>query len=229
MDKIGRPSVHKVYSEAKEDKGILSYVTWVVKHSLNQAEILTELAFAGLSWTMVFAKITSVDAENYAWIKGCLLLFGWLILLVPLRSYSPVYQLIQVLKYIAMFDVFPWILLYMTINSAFAAAIQLQFQLLPNSARCVEEEPDLKGILLNFGNALYELNIMTSGLDTDIKHTQNLRCLFEYNHRVPYTILLFVTTYGVFSAIVLLNMLIAIMSDTVNVARRNKEWRQYQV
>ena len=95
-----------------------------------------------------------------------------------------------------MFDILPWVLLYMTINSAFAAAIQLQFQLLPNSPRCMEEEPDLKGILHDFINALYELVIVTSGLDTDMKHTQNLRCLFEYNHRVSYAILLLVTTYG---------------------------------
>ena len=201
--KLGSASVHKVRSEAKEDKGILSYVTWAVQQSLNQAEILTELAFAGFTWAIVFAKVTSVDAENYAWIKSCLLLFGWLVLLVPLRSYSPVYQLIQILKYIAVFDIFPWILLYMTINSAFAAAIQLQFQLLPDSARCVEEESDLKGILHDFINALYELMIVTSGLDTDMKHTQNLRCLFEYNNRVPYTILLFVTTYGIVSTIAL--------------------------
>ena len=124
---------------------------------------------------------------------------------------------------------FPWFLLYLTISAGFASAIQLQFQLLPGNTTCLGEEHDLKTVLYQTGNALFELVIMTTGLDTDLKHVRNLACLFEYNNRSVNTILTLVTFYAVISAVVLLNMLIAIMSNTVTEAQQSKGWRQYQV
>ena len=192
-------------------------------------DLIVELSFAGFSWSAFGATVTNMNNDIYVWIKGFFLLFGWLLLLIPLRSYSPVYKLISVLKHITITDMFPWILLYITISSGFASAIQLQFQLLPGNVTCLEEEHDLQEVLHHAGNALFELVIMTTGLDTDLKHVRNIACLFEHNQRSVHIILLLVTIYAVLSAVVLLNMLIAIMSNTVTETQQSKGWKQYQV
>ena len=212
----------------KDDTGILSYFTKLVTLLLDQIDLLVELAFAAFAWAVLTGSITHMGNDSYVWIKGFFLLFGWLLLLIPLRSYSPVYKLIAVLKYITITGMFPWVLLYIAISSGFASAIQLQFQLLPGNVTCLEEEHNLQEVLHHAGNALFELVIMTTGLDTDLKHVRNIACLFEHNHRSIHTILLLVTVYAILSAVVLLNMLIAIMSNTVTEAQQSKGWRQYQ-
>ena len=212
----------------KDDNGILNLFTKLVTLILDQIDLLVELAFLAFAWAVLAGNITNMGNDNYVRIKGFFLLFGWLLLLIPLRSYSPVYKLIAVLKYITITDMFPWILLYITISSGFASAIQLQFQLLPGNVTCLEEEHNLQEVLHYAGNALFELVIMTTGLDTDLKHVRNIACLFEYNHRSIHTILFLVTVYAILSAVVLLNMLIAIMSNTVTEAQQSKGWRQYQ-
>ena len=127
---------------------------------------------------------------------------------------------------------FPWILLYMTLSLGFASAIQLQFQLLPNATSCVEEESDLSGIIVNDGGfVLYELTLMTCGLDTDLKHLQHLGCLFHTNEKETFNIKFLVTMYAVISVVLLLNMLIAVMTNTLNTTlqEQGKLWRLYQV
>ena len=135
------------------------------------------------------------------------------------------------LRNIIIKDMFPWILLYVTISTGFASAIQLQFQLLPNATSCVEEQSDLGGILNQGGLALYELVLMTCDLDTDLKHVQHLGCLFHENQKGTNTIKTLVTAYAVISAILLLNVLIAVMTNTLNTVLREQGqgWRLYQV
>ena len=213
----------------KDDSGILSNVTQFVKCLLDQAEIIVEFFFVTFTWAVYIAKTTNLNTNDYAWIKGFFLLFGWILLLIPLRSYSPVYKLIAVLKYITITDMFPWILLYITISSAFASAIQLQFQLLPNSPTCIEEDHEMKGTLPDFIRALFELILMTTGLDIEITQVQNVACVFKHHQRKANATMILITLYAVISAVVLLNMLIAIMSNTVTEAQQGKGWRQYQV
>ena len=200
-----------------------------MKSLLDKSGIIIRFFFAAFTWAVFIISLVDISSNHYAWIKGTFLLFGWLVLLIPLWSYSPVYQLIEVLKDISIKDMFPWILLYITISSAFASAIQLQFQLLPDSTTCIAEDSDIQGILPDYIHALYELILMTTGMDTDLKHVRNLACLFEHNQKEAPAILLLVTTYAIVSAVVLLNMLIAIMSNTLSIAQRGKKWRQYQV
>ena len=120
---------------------------------------------------------------------------------------------------------FPWILLYITISSAFASAIQLQFQLLPNSPTCIEEDHEMKGTLPDFIRTLFELILMTTGLDTEITQVQNVACVFKHHQRKAHATMILITLYAVISAVVLLNMLIAIMSNTVTEAQQGKGWR----
>ena len=228
MERIQRDRAPQ-HEVKKDDKGVLSFFTKMVEVILDQMDLIAEGSFAGFTWAAFAATVTNMDNDIYAWIKGYALLSGWLVLLIPLRSYSPVYKLLSALKDITITDMFPWILLYITISSGFASAIQLQFQLLPGNSTCLEKEHDLKGVLHQTGDALFELVIMTTGLDTDLKHVRNLACLFEYNKKSIHNILFLVTIYAVVSAIVLLNMLIAIMSNTVTEAQQSKGWRQYQV
>ena len=121
---------------------------------------------------------------------------------------------------------FAWIIIYMIISIGFATAIKLQFQELPGSPPCVDYQPELKGFLQETGGTLFELMVMTSGLDTDIKHVRSLGCIFKDSAKSVYTVLFLITVYAVISAVVLLNMLIAIMSNT---AQKDKGWRLYQV
>ena len=213
----------KEYTKIRDDKG----VTAIPQKLLNETILFVEVFFMAFAWTFCVSKITTFDA--IVWSRGFFLLFGWLMLLVPMTSYNRVYKLISVLKYIIMYDVMPWILIYMTITLGFALAIKLEFEELPKAEPCTDDQPDLTGQLQDAGHALFELIIMTSGLDTDIKNIRGLFCLFKYNSKSVFLILFFVTLYAVISAVVLLNMLIAIMSNTVTEAQQDKGWRQYQV
>ena len=147
-------------------------------------------------------------------------------LLIPMTSYSRVYKLISVLKYIFRYDILPWTLIYVTISVGFATAIRLQFDQLPSNSMCDGEQPDLAGFLQDTGNTMFELVIMTSGLDTELKNVRNLAYLFNSNSKNGFVILLMLTMFAITSAIV---FLIAIMSNTVTETQKDKGWRQYKV
>ena len=187
--------------------------------------IVCELLFTGFAWAVFISKIVNWNTENFEMMKGFFLLFGWLMLLFPLTSFSPIYKLISVLKYIVIRDMFPWITIYITISIGFTLAIKLQFGQLPSSSSC----EDLTAFLDKTMPTFFELVVMTSGLDTDLRNVRSLACLFENNSKRVYMILFLITLYAVISAVVLLNMLIAIMSNTVTNAQQDKGWRQYQV
>ena len=195
----------------------------------DEVVFLTELTFACFAWAVYIRQMANLDRSDYVWIEGFFLLFGFLMLLIPVTSYNRVYKLISVLKYIFRYDILPWTLIYVTISTGFATAIRLQFDQLPSNSTCVDDQPDLTGFLQDTGNTLFELVAMTSGLDTDLKHVRNLACLFYSNSKNGFVILLMLTMYAITSAIVFLNMLIAIMSNTVTETQKDKGWRQYKV
>ena len=219
-----KDSIEK-YERAQSDKGISS----IPQKLLDETVWILEFVFTGLAWAEFAPKMLNLYLSDQLWIEEFFFMFGWLMLLVPLTSYNRIYKLISVLKYIMIYDILPWIIIYMTISVGFATAIKLQFHELPSSAACVDYQPELKGFLQGTGGTLYELMVMTSGLDTDIKHVRSLGCIFKDNPKGIYTILFLITVYAVICAVVLLNMLIAIMSNTVTEAQQDKGWRQYQV
>ena len=210
---------------------IVSILLTILKLPLDESVLMIEASFTGFSWAVLVLKIMGRDVSlTHPAVGGFCLLFGWLMLLIPLTScFSPVYKLIAVLKYIVMRDMVPWFAIYAVITTGFAAAIELQFEPLVVPSSCVEDQPDLAGFLRSTGHTLFELLIMTSGLDTDLKHVRGVSCLFQYNSISVFVILFLVTLYAVISAVVLLNMLIAIMSNTVTEAQQDKGWRQYKV
>ena len=209
----------------KDNEGIYDWILSAVLTIISETVLIVELLFTGFTWAVFAPKMTNIDMTGHVWIEGFFLLFGWLMLLFPLTSFSLIYKLISVLKYIVIRDMFPWIIIYTTISVGFALAIKLQIDQLPSSSSC----EDLTGFLNKTGHTFFELVIMTSGLDTDLKHVRNLACLFEHESKSVSVILFLITLYAVISAVVLLNMLIAIMSNTVTEAQRDKGWRQYQV
>ena len=219
----------KQYKKHREHEGKFARILSSPLLLINEAVSLLELSFTGFSWAVFIPKMLNLDTNDHIWIKGLFLLFGWLMPLSPLTSFSPIYKLISVLKYIVIKDMFPWIVIYIVISIGFATAVRLQFEQLPPSASCVNDQPELVGFLHDTKHTLFELVIMTSGLDTDLKHIRNLACLFEHNSKRVYMILILITLYAVISAVVLLNMLMAIMSNTVTEAQQDKGWRQYQV
>ena len=216
------------YERNKEKEGIFDCIMPATV-IFDEVVFLTELIFAGFAWAVYIWTMANYDRSDYVWIEGFFLLFAFLMLLIPVTSYSRVYKLISVLKYILRYDILPWTLIYVTISTGFATAIRLQFDQLPSNSTCDGEQPDLAGFLQDTGNTVFELVAMTSGLDTELKNVRHLACLFHYNDKSGFVILLMITMYAISSAIVLLNMLIAIMSNTVTEAQKDKGWRQYKV
>ena len=191
-----------------------------------ETPFIIELLFTSFAWVMYIQKMVNIDRNDYVWIDGLFLLFGWIMLLIPMTAYFRIYKLISVLQYITLNDMLPWLLIYFSISIGYAAAIKLQFDQLPrNSTTC----DDLTLFLDHTVDTFLELEIMMLGLDTDLKHVRNVACLFEDNTKNMAMILFLITTYAVISVLVLLNMLIAIMTNTVTEAQQDKGWRQYQV
>ena len=158
------------------------------------------------------------------------MLFGWLMLLVPMKAYNSVHKLITTLKYIIIKDMFPWILIYLTISMGFAAAIKLQFARLPSLGDCIGDQSDLAGFLnktrkcrIRVGGHHFRSGEQSAGSAGGHVSVLMLR-ITAHSWSLSLT-----TAYGVISALVLLNMLIAIMSNTVTEAQRDKGWRQFQV
>ena len=207
----------KKYEKEQDDK-VISFIS-------DHTALGLESLFTLFALTLLVSKMIG----DYVCINGFFLLFGWLMLLIPMTSFERIYKLISVLQYIISNDMFPWILMYIPLSVGFAMAIKLQFDQLPSSPPCVDGQPEITGFLHHARHAIYELIIMTAGLDTDIKGVRSLECLFESKDESVFLISFLVTTYALISDVVLLNMLIAIMSNTVTVAQQDKGWRQYQV
>ena len=215
----------KEYEKIPDEKAVSS----LPRRVFGQIVFNLELMFAFLAWAVFIPEILNLDMSDYVWIEGLFLLVGWLMLLIPMTSFDRVYKLISVLEYIIIYDMVPWLIIYIIISTGFASAIKLEFDQLPSSSNCTDGQKELTGFLHKTGEALFELVIMTSGLDSDLKHVRNLECIFENNSMDVHFIRALIIFYALISAVVLLNMLIAIMSNTVTEAQQDKGWRQYQV
>ncbi len=119
--------------KAAMDKGILNNFTKILEFVSEQTDVIIPLVFA-VSSLATLAQGKSVDQHTYASWKGAFLLFGWLIVLIPARTYSPIYNFISTLKVIFLNDMVPFFGFFFIITLAFACAIYLQFQLLLNDA-----------------------------------------------------------------------------------------------
>ena len=191
--------------------------------------LVTELSFTAFAWAVYVPEMLDLDLSDHVWIKGFFLLLGWLKLLIPMTSIGVVYKLISVLKDVAIYDILPWLLIFYTISIGFATAINLEFQQLPSNSTCTGDQHDLVGFLQGTIETLLEVMLMTYGLGSDLKDIGSVRCLSRQNGKSGLVPLLLVTSYAMISAVIFLNILIAIMSETVTKAQRDKGWRQYQV
>ena len=223
-----------VYVE--EEGAFLNSVTHIVAFIAENLPKIVPLVFTILAILLFFFSRypDSFTVEHYLWMKGGVILTGWIIILLQARAYSPIYNFISVLKYIFVKDMVPFLLFYSILSIAFGCAIQLQFQLLGQE----NVQQDEFGSISTFGNFLtsvpfvvWELFIMTEGLDTNLRHVQNVGYLFELERFRSFMIELLLFVYGLISTIILLNMLIAAMSTTYSdvIQKQGRGWRQYQV
>ena len=224
---------HRLYLEDTEDKGFLSYLTVTVEILSEQVQIILSLLFAIAAWCLfIFIANGNMLQTDYAWLKGVFLLFGWFIVMIPGRTYSPIYNFISTLKFILIKDMIPFTLFYFIITIAFACAMQLQFQLVLNDAVLKGIELDgLQAHLSNIARVAYELLVMTVGLETDLSHVQDVSDAFKEGYQKSKIIKTLLIGYGVVSVVILLNMLIALMGTTLTVVLETEGtgWRQYQV
>ena len=162
------------------------------------------------------------------------ILTGWIIVLILGKAYSPICNFISVLKYIFVKNIVPFLLFYVILSIVLGCAIQLQFQLLTEETVKIDEF----GSISTFGNfftsvpyVVWELFIMTEGLDTNLRHVQNAGYLFKLDKRRSFVIEVLIFIYGLISLIILLNMLIATIGTTYSevITKQGKRWRQYQV
>ncbi len=230
----GKSETFSDYIEA--EGAILNSLTHVVAFVAEYLSFILPFVFIVSSILLVFLGryVDSFTVENYVWMKGLAILTGWLIMLLLGRAYSPIYNFISVLKYIFVKNLVPFLLFYVILSIAFGCAIQLQFQLLRVHTAELEEFGSVAAFNNFFTSVSYvvwELFIMTEGMDTNLRHVQNVGYLFELDKYRSFYIELLIFLYGLISLIVLLNMLIATMNTTYSdvITKQGKGWRQYQV
>ena len=195
--------------------------------------------FMEYMWSVFIVGVSIMASEEarYAYVNpACVpftnfvMIFGWLVVLVPLTTFSSIYKLFSVLEYIVINIMIPWIIIYYVVSIGFASAIQVEFKQLPNnSTKCIDGQPELSGFLTYINEALLELLAMTSDLDTELKNIRSIYCLLKDNTESDSQISLLIITYALISGLILLNMLIAIMCNEVTEAQQDKGWRQYRV
>ena len=171
-------------------------------------------------------------SETFVVCHGLALLFGWLIILMPARSFSRIYTFLQLLKYIIVRDIVPFVMFYIIISVAFSTAIQAQLQLIGTESINVDDDDYvIKTLYQSMKKVLLELLIMFSGLDTNIKHVQNIGLMFVKEGYSAWLIEVLVVIYGVITMLIMANMLIAMMTTTFSdvLEKQATGWRQYQV
>ena len=221
---------------AEERDALLNYFTRAVSLIVEKLPIIIRAVFTVLAILLLsFSRLwDDFTVEHYLWTKGGVILSGWIIILVQGRGYAPIYYFISVLKYIFVKNMVPFLLFYIILTYGFGCAIQLQFQLLKEETAALDEF----GSISAFGNFLtsapyvvWELFVMTGGMDTNLKHVQNVGYLFELDRFRSFMIELLLFVYGLISTIILLNMLIAAMSATYAdvIQKQGRGWRQFQV
>ena len=225
----------KFSSYVEAEGALLNSITYVVAFL---AEHITRIVMTIFISSSIFTLILSyqidrITVEYYAWIKGVAILSGWIIVLLIARAYNPIYAFMSAMKYIIVKNMVPFVIFYLILTIAFGCAIQLQFQLLSEET-VADSEYGSVAFRFFFNSVPYvvlELVIMTAGMDTDLKHIQNVGYLFEIDKYKSFVTELLIFVYGLISIILLLNLLIATMNDTYSgvILEQGKGWRQYQV
>ena len=188
--------------------------------------VLSTLFFI-FSWYQ-FALQSQKNSSEYAWVKGVFLFLGWLIVLIPARTFRPIYAFLSTLKSIVIKDMLPFVLFYLTITIAFSCAVQLQLQMLPMEG---EAGFGFDVLFHDVGKVFQELVVITTGMETELKNMQDVTDRFQRNALNCTFIRLLLIAYAVLSGIILLNMLIAMMGSTLSmvVSKEGTGWRQHQV
>ncbi len=210
----------------KGDKGVFGYLTRIVNGLVSNIGLLLRIAF------FIFCLLANIVSSNqqYVVVKGFSLLFGWLIILVPARIYGPTFHVISTLKLLVINDMIPFLFFYLIITLAFACAVQVQFQLF-HLGSFSPNTHDLIHHLQTLGTVFFELLVVTVGLDTDLKHIQGVTDSFGESPLNVTVMQVLLTTYCVLSALILLNMLIAMMGTTMDRVTQDEGliWKQHQV
>ncbi len=210
----------------KGDKGIFGYLTRAVNGLVSNAGFVLSITF----FTFCLLAVVVSSNQQYVVVKGFSLLFGWLIILVPARIYGPTFHVISTLKLLVINDMIPFLFFYLIITLAFACAVQVQFQLF-HFGYIDADSHDIVHHLQTLGTVFFELLVLTVGLDTDLKHIQGVTNSFGESPLNVTVMQVLLTTYCVLSALILLNMLIAMMGTTMNTVTQDEGliWRQHQV
>ena len=223
---------YKLYHEYTEDKGtVLSALTLVMRKFVDFIQVILATLFFSFAWGQFILK-SDENIKEYTWVKGVFLLFGWLLLLIPMRTYSKIYHFLSTLQSIIIDDMLPFVLFYLFITIAFSCAIQLQFRLLSTEAVPTDGSANgLEAIYNSLWKVIVELIVVTTGLETDLRNVQVVTDLFQGDNLNSSFVRLLLIAYTILSVIVLLNMLIAMMGTTMSVVmeREGTGWRQYQV
>ena len=216
---------------ATEDKGLMRHISEISEIFMNLAQRMIILAFFILA-VLAFTFHVQQQRIPYADAKGLCLFCGWLIVLIPGRTYSPMYNVMETVKVIIIKDFTPFLLLYLVIAVGFSCAIFMQFELLAtDGAQGCEETSGLMDLLWGVRPVTYELFVTVIGMDSDIKHVTNVSCLFKSDTLSDWMIGFLLTVYAITTVLIFLNMLIAMMGSTLTLVTQTTGlgWQQYQV
>ncbi len=174
---------YKIYNEYVEDKGaVLSFLTYFAAFIVEEMSAILPVCFAVAAiWAFSIGK-TEETIRQFAFAKGLFLLLGWLLILVPLRAYSPIYNFLTALKFIVVKDMLPYTIFFCIITVAFSCALQLQFQFVSRDAvDAAEDASGFSGFFTMFGTVMYELVIMSTGQLLHTTHLLSLSSLLLVN------------------------------------------------
>ena len=162
------------YIEAKGAiLNLLTYAVALIAEQLNKI-LFTVFVLGSVAVVILSREAEGFTPEHYAWLKGVVIFSGWMIVLIIGRAYSPIYNFVIALKYIFVKDMVPFLLFFVVLTLAFGCAIQLQFQLL--SPETVEDQSSvwLVSFLTSAPHVVWELFILTAGMDAEIMNVQNV-------------------------------------------------------
>ena len=223
-----REPSYKQYDEYIEDRGvILSLISSAIQKLLGKMTMVLSTLFFIFSWYQ-FALQSEKNSSEYARVKGVFLFLGWLIVLIPARTFRPIYAFLSTLKSIVIKDMIPFVLFYLTITIAFSCAVQLQLQMLSMEG---EAGFGFDVLFHDVDKVFQELVAITTGMETDLKNMQYVTDRFHQDVLSSTFIRILLIAYAVLSVIILLNMLIAMMGTTLSmvISKEGTGWRQHQV
>ena len=169
--------------DIQDEYSFYSFPVYFTGHILNHANLILLFGLFTSSLITVIKSNQDEYDQTYLSAKGISVLLGWVLLFMPVRTFWPIYNLLQTIRLISVKVLVPFVIFYIFINMAFSAAIQLQIQLMRNSnATVIKEDDGLDELHDDLSLVMWEFLMLTFSLQskfTDVNDIKGLDFLFN--------------------------------------------------